>query len=683
MNLSIYTKTMKRLKRKLFLLFLILFVFTSVSLPAREEDNLNRVLEFLEQMPESVSVSLRPLLAEFGGFGSSLLVSNQIDEIEEQNGTFVFAVPLAASFAVDTALSLVERFAESEGRILVAFLGNEVNELPLDTGGVTHKGLRDLLTLTYMPENWVICYFDARSPPGGVVLSHGIRAYVTPLELLSPLPDLFSSRAIPWSFQIRHNNIFRLGLVEGPEALSIIRSSEVHGFLLSSADYDGTAILPEDLADLLLEYSELLSFPVLNPDTHYSFLTFPGGRVLFVSELMKVILMLAASALFLLSYLSYTARFSAVLMFHVKLFFRHLFPFILLFSLFVISIKFSAFLYSLFFSLFYIPARTPGYISVVFILLLSLLIFSLSPLVFNFLRFPVRKRFYRSSAVIFIIFGIFISLLLDFSHIPVFFVVFAFFFIGTFFSNPIPVFLLALSLPLFALVTLSSIFITDSERLLTLFINAGWNSFDTWLIIIYTALLSLPAFLLARRGITLSKMFLRRVIKISRKKRRKIIPAMIAAVIIVMTLQMVIPLRGIPAERRFLDTSFYSELDEILTLNINDVVFLDSRIITLNLEARGSPVRFDVSILSMDERTLLPIYSTPVPVERSLDGKRINLFLGEYPPNPLDLEIVVPLGFHGRLEFAALYNVWDPAIDPFPEPLTSDYVLRLSKNIDL
>ena len=671
---------MKDGKRKLFSIFFVMFVFASVSLSAREEENLERVLRFLEQIPIPVTVYERSLLAEFGGFGSSLLVSNQIDDTEEPDGTFVFAVPLSAKFAVDTALAMIERFSGSKNHILVAFLGEETNVLPKDMGGITHRGLRDLLTLADMPENWVICYFDANSPPGEIVINHGIRGYVTPLELITPLPHLFTSFGIPWSFEIRQNTIFKLGLVEGPEALSIIWEEEVHGFILSGRGENGNTILPGDLANLLLEYAGYVNFPILNPEVHYSFLVFPEGRVFFVSELIKVVLMLATLGLLLLLYLFYSARYSAVLRFHTRLFPRYFMTFIILLSFLVVSIKFSGFLYSFLSSVLNMPQRVPNYAGLVFTIVLSLLFFSFSPYLLNLIRFPLRERFYKFAAVIFIIFGMLSATLLDFSYIPVFLIVFVFFFLGTSVSNPLFVFLFTLSLPVFALVTLFNVFVTDSERLTALFINSTWTSFDSWLVIFHTALLSLPAFLLAKRGFTLSRIFLRRVIKLNRKTRRRIIPAMIGVTILLMIVQIIYPVQEIPSERRFIDSAFHSEINEILALNINDVVFLDSRIITLNLEAKGSPVRFDVSIFSTDDRILLPIYLTPVPFVREEEGRRIDLLLGEHPPNPLVMEIVVPLAFHGRLELAAIYNTWDPEIDPWEKPVTENYVLRLSRS---
>jgi hypothetical protein len=65
------------------------------------------------------------------------------------------------------------------------------------------------------------------------------------------------------------------------------------------------------------------------------------------------------------------------------------------------------------------------------------------------------------------------------------------------------------------------------------------------------------------------------------------------------------------------------------------------------------------------------------------DGKGIKFSLGENPPNPLILEIVLSQNFAGRLRTEAVYNTWDPALDPGEKPGTEDYILRVSRTIDI
>ena len=684
----------KELKKQFFNIFFYLFLFlslffNSIILFAEEKENLSQLLRFLDGLPKERMVrEERSLLTDYGGFGSSLLVSNIVADTEESYGTFVFAIPLDAEFAVDTAMAMVERFTGTSVNVLVAFLSGERNELPKDMGGITHKGLRDLLTLNDTPENWVICYFDADSPPARIIISHGRRGYITPLELVTPLPSLFKSHDIPWSFRIRQNTVYKLGLVEGPEALSIIWGAELNGFVLSGENDNGTgnAVSPEDLADLLLGYAGSLDFPVLNPEKHYSFIYLPGGRIFFVSELIMVTLMLVTVGLFFLLYLFYSLFNNAVLLFHVRLFFRYFLIFIIFLSLLVLSIKFSGLLYSSLTSIFEALQGTSNRTGIVLTMFLALMIFYLSSKAIDILRFPIRERFYKFAAAIFMIFAILSAIFLDFSYIPVFLWVFTFFLLGVMISSPILVFLFAFSIPLFAVITLSNIFIADNERLTELFINSVFKTPESWLAILQISLLILPVFLLAKRGTMLTRILLHTKKKTGKKIRLIIIPVLIALAVLAMIAQVILPERGIPPERRFIAEvqdrdNIENVSSSIVSLSIRDVEFQDSRIITLNLTARGNPVRFDVSIISSAERTLLPLYSASVPFERSGDGMLIKFFLGENPPNPFIIEIVVPREFYGRLETAAFYNKWDPEIDDLEKPASENYILRVSKSI--
>jgi hypothetical protein len=313
-------------------------------------------------------------------------------------------------------------------------------------------------------------------------------------------------------------------------------------------------------------------------------------------------------------------------------------------------------------------------------ILLAILVFVLVSPVLNIIRFfPTRARFYGFSAVIFIITGTLSAAFLDFSFVPVFFFFSLFVFFGASVTNPILVFLCALSIPLFALGALYNLLETGNGRFAELFFPQNWNALESWLAAIQTALLSLPIFLLVKRGtILLPKAFRR---KQGQKPERKhgpiVVPVLLVAVMLAMIIQVLVIGRGTPPERRFLDQENNS-YPQVLSLSLEETIFQDSRIINLRLEARGNPIRFDVSFEG--DKTLLPVYSAPVPFERKNEGKRVVFFLGEYPPNPLTLEIVVPLEFEGILKTHAIYNEWDPGVDPAEKPETEDYVLVVAKS---
>jgi len=663
-----------------------------------EKENYSRVLEAFSGNSASVNmVSLeeRPLLADFGSFGSSLLVrSRDTPALNRAQGTFVFAVPLDAEFAVDTALSLTGLLKKTDSRvnILVAFLGGERIKLPDDlftssgtnTVTISHSGLRDLLTLADLPENWVLCYFDADEAPESLLLRQGGRGYLAPLDIIKPLPSLFRSFNIPWSFTIRFNSIYKLGLVEGPEVLAVAWEEEVNGFVLSGEKTGaGETLAPEVLAELMLNYAASLNFPILSPDRHYSSLPLPDGRFFFATEGITAVILLSIVAIILLLYLLYSARNNAILVYHFRLFLKNFWFFMVPLPLLIICLKASSFTYSLVFNAmvsktYSVPLGAANYAGLGLSLILAIILFFLSLLVLNRMRFPQRARFYGFAAVIFSVLGILSAALLDFAYVPFFIWAFVFISIGVVVSNPILIFIFALLAPVLAIFAFFNILQTGSARLAELFIFSPLQAIEGWIVTIQLALLILPVLLLFTRGIIIFQKSFQKSLslfinKLLNRKTRYIVLSILAAILVlVMAAQISIFKRKNPVEERSITEVFETEGDNsILTFLIDDVVFQDSRILTINLAARGDPIRFDLSLESMSEKPLLPVYSSPVPFEKTDDGKEINFILGEGPSNPFVMEIVLPLDFEGSLKATAIYND------------SANYFLIAGKNISL
>ena len=585
-------------------------------------------------------------------------------------------MPLNAEFAVDTAISLTRLLRETDSpvNILIAFLGGEKNKLPDDlfassntnTKTISHSGLRDLLTLTDLPENWVLCYFDAVEAPRSLLLRHGGRGYLAPLEIIKPLLALFRSFSIPWAFRIRFNSLYKLGLVEGPEALDVAWGEEVNGFVLSGSKTGyGETLTPDVLAELMFNYAASLNFPILSPDRHYSFIPLPNGRFFFAAEGFTALMLLSTLAVTLLLYLLYYARNNVILVYHFRLFLRYFWFFMIPLPLLIICMKASSFMYSMIYNTMVLKTygAPPGasYTGLGLSLLLAIVVFFLPLPALNRIRFPQRARFFGFAAVVFCAFGILSAIFLDFAYIPFFIWAFIFISVGAIVSNSILIFISAFSAPALAVFALFNILQTGSTRLAELFIFSPWHAIEGWMVTIQLALLILPVLLLFMRGTILfqksfQKLFVE--IKMPNRKTRHIALFILAAVLVLaMVAQISIYKRKNPTEERFITEISETEMDNgILTLLVDDVVFQDSRILTMNLSASGDPVRFDVSLESMAEKTLLPVYSAPVPFERTDDGKKINFVLGEGPSNPFAMEIVLPLDFEGFLKATAIYN---------------------------
>ena len=632
-----------------------------------EKENYNHVLEIFSGIP--VSLEERSLLADFGNFNSSLLArSREAAGANREQGTFVFAVPLDAEFAVDTAISLAKLLNEKSGavNILVAFLGGEKVKLPDDlfaSSGISirttsHSGLRDLLTLTDLPENWVLCYFDADQAPEGLVLRHGGKGYLAPLSVIKPLPDLLKSFNIPWSFAIRFNSIYKLGLVEGPEALAIAWQEEVNCFILSGEKTGrGKTLTPDILSGFLFNYAGSLNFPILSPDRHYFFIPLPDGRFFFITEGITAAILLSIVAIFLFLYLLYSVRNNAILVYHFRLILKNFWLFLLPLPFLAICLKASALFYYQLLKFFNAPFTSANYTVLVLSLFLAIFVFFILMVALNRLRFPQRARFYGFAALIFCVLGILSAALLDFAYVPFFIWSFIFISAGAVVSNSILVFIFALSAPILAVLAFINIFEIGSTRLAELFIFSPWQAKEGWAVTIHVALLILPVMFLIMRGIILLQKSFAININLNKKIRLIVFSVLAVILILAMAAQVLLFKQKNPEVNRFVTEISEAEgNDDMLALSIDDIVFQDSRILTMNLLAGNSPVRFDVSLESVDDKTLLPVYSAPVPFERTDDGKTIIFSLGEEPANPFTLEIVLPLDFEGFLKAAAIYN---------------------------
>ena len=697
---------MRILVRIFCLMLVCVFVPAILHAESHEAENLNRVIRVLngDQSPGiknpgiKIPYERRSLLAAYGGFGSNILVRSQSkgEEQDSARGTFVLAVPLEADFAVDTALALAEKIQNRDNpvNILIAFLGDETNELPAEPGEISHKGFRDLLTLVDMPENWALCYLDANETPGRLAIRHGIRGYLAPLSMIQSLPSLLKARGIPWSFRIHYNVIYKMGLVEGPEPMFIAWEDEINSFVLSGeTGSSGETISPENLADVFLDYSGALNIPILNPDRHYFYATLPQGNVFFVSEGLTAALLIITAGVFLILFLLYSVKYNVSLVFHIRIFFRYIWIFFIFFLLLTISVKASGLLYALLYRIFgpqslNAASGAPNYAGAALTVVFAALIFFLPSPALNLIHFPRRARFYGFSAVIFILMGMFSAAFLDFSYVPIFLWAFVFVFLGASFTNPILIFLCTLLVPIFAIGALANIIATGYGRIAELFISAGWNTPGNWWAALQTALLTLPLFLLAKRGTILIQRSLRRGLepKPNRKHRLIVVPVLLVLVLGIMVLQIrLIPQRKVLPERRLITEGpeTAGTKNDILKLSLDNTAFQDSRIITLGLEARGTPIRFDVSLESGVGLSLPPVYSAPVPFDREDEGRKIMFSLGEHPPNPLSMEIVVPENFEGLLKTTAVYNTWDPAVEPGEKPESGDYILRVSRTVEL
>ncbi|GHU15065.1 hypothetical protein FACS1894163_00580 [Spirochaetia bacterium] len=87
-------------------------------------------------------------------------------------------------------------------------------------------------------------------------------------------------------------------------------------------------------------------------------------------------------------------------------------------------------------------------------------------------------------------------------------------------------------------------------------------------------------------------------------------------------------------------------------------------ILDLSLLSAEDPVRFDLSLISEPESAgsdPLLIYYAPIPYRIDEETRSVEFFLGEGPPNPLELEIILSGDFSGEIRAEALHFAADEA----------------------
>jgi hypothetical protein len=142
---------------------------------------------------------------------------------------------------------------------------------------------------------------------------------------------------------------------------------------------------------------------------------------------------------------------------------------------------------------------------------------------------------------------------------------------------------------------------------------------------------------------------------------------------------------------------------------VTSQVLLERRILDITLKAPGTPVRFELYLEGADGTSaeasapvpgagLSPaipmIYAAPMPFRFIADENNpgrdaVEFLLGEYPGNPFNTEILLPVDFSGYLRIQAVYAEWDGTIDTEPLPASPakqpppeyDYALKIIRRI--
>ncbi|MDR2101786.1 MAG: hypothetical protein LBP43_04380 [Treponema sp.] len=642
----------------------------------------------------------RSLFSEYGGFGSSVHVRIPASTAPGDI-SFVLAIPLSGTgeefgapgelvpgeFRFEAALAFIEkiRSEKTEINILVAFLGDEVLGLPAEFQKRSHIGLEDLYDTLDSPEDTVLWYLDVVKIPRRITVHHGTADTIAPLSILASLPELCAGHHIPHRFAVRFNELYKLRLIDGPPALQFAQSRGINALYITgdgdplsqtifpSGAFSGEPLPAEEFAAMLAAYTADLQISVENPDYHFTIINF-WGRTFFVSEPVTLMVFLLAAGMFFFALLIYSILYRHILIIQWQIFIRRSWMLLIFLAFLMITLQGGGLFLSFLLDRFHISQPSGSYGDALLKLLMAMVLFSfLNPLP-ELLSIPRKENFYGNAAVILITLGILMAALLDITLIPLFLWAFLFIFLGAAIKIPLLVYLSALFTPIQAVVACINILNTGSNKLAEIILSG--NFFTSF----YFAVILLPFMLIFKRGFILSRKG-----KPSRPLAVQLIPRL---VLLAGSLGITFFYIGYRAKQPVIEpvrrTITETSADKgILNIRSREISFLERRITEVNLEARGSPVRFDMYLDAVGSGALPVIYSAPMPFEFSPGRNSIEFILGEGPPNPFSTEIVVPLNFTGFLRVEALYTNWDGTVDTLPPPESDDYVLRVVRTIPL
>ncbi|QQO08210.1 hypothetical protein [Breznakiella homolactica] len=667
-------------------LFLPFQVFAQTAhkpdVPAIEQSRIEWLISALEE--RNLPYEQRELFSQYGAFGSSLHVVIRPDtQSDDQPELFILAMPLYSAgdpgspgrYDMEAALIFAEKTMQSgtNAEIRIAFLGNEYSVLPEDIESSRHEGFEDLLDIYDNPELMNLLYIDIPAETDKLGIHHGSVGNTAPMGILSPFTEACADLDIPYSFVIRYNELYKIGLASGPEVLEISQPRGVPSFFVYGEPLENPvkAIPGDRLGSLLFSYSEKLDTSPSDMDYHYSLLH-AFSMTLYFSETLTVLSFLALLGISLFVFLIYTVIFRRTLITQWRIFFKRAWVVGVLFLLLVASLL-GADLFLFFMKkIFSIFGSPRDYTEAMLKIIAAIALFNLTTPFFARLKIPRKANYYGSSAVVLIAVGLFIAAVFDITFIPIFLWAFVFGFLAAVIRRPILVFICTLLTPIQVIGALINIMTTGNSQLAQ--IIASVNFYIT----LYIAVISLPVLLLFSRAILLSRRLSH--LQTAKKYTYFRLSFLGAAILAIVGYNIYLSLNTpLPPDRPVITEQ--SSADAIMTVSAGDIQFLDRRTVNLRLEAAGSPVQFNVILKNTVEGLPLVIYDTAMPYRISDDGNSVIFLLGEFPENPFSSEIVLPLDFRGILRAEALYTPWDGTVTPEPPENPGDYVLRVVREV--
>jgi hypothetical protein len=550
-----------------------------------------------------------------------------------------------------------------------------------DAALTDNAALLDLCGRFRNPEQTALWCFSTEESSGKedsgaarLVFEQGAAGFVTPFQMLKDLPDMCRARGIAYEFPIANNELFHLGLAEGPAVFEALKDTGV-GVLAARACGDAdSASFETAFCDMLIAYACSLDLSS-DPDTHYMLAMNAAGRARFVSGRVFVIILLAGIAVLTAAFLIASAARRRVIIPRWRVFARFCWALPVRLAAMTLALETARRLVPLASGAERLP---PNNAAACLLIALAMCLYGLITLVFDELKMPGKAFFYGYAAILTALLDGVILISLDITMISFCAGAFAFTLLGALWKNTIICYLAGCMIPLQGLGFFYALFTQGNSKFAAYILDAGLPS------ALMISLMLLPVLFVFRRG----RLLIRRTIT-PRQRRTDIIMGRAAKsagfyvrVIVLFMLAMGagqvlvfyarqykearvdaphggIVWEGAPHSAALFASAFGGK--EPLSVSCSETAFLARRALGITVESPARPVRFEIFLEGEDDSAPL-VYAalyegSYISLRRNETlPSRVDFILGDNPPNPFSFTLILDRDFAGSLKVRAFFN---------------------------
>lgn len=387
-----------------------------ITIRARQGNQEARILSTLIQQADQLGMNyeLRPLLSQYGSFGTSLQFDFTQDYTDESKDTVILvAVPLCSEFSVTVVEDLLFELRNKpiNVNLRISFLADESNG---------HRGLIEQLDQFDDPESVVVLYFDLQHNKGPLSLYHGSQGHIGPLQLVHEAVKIGEQHAIPIEIPEPYNELFRLNLLKGTEALENIHERGFSAIEITnqSSAPTGPILDKKNISSFLKDYIEKIPQDTALFDFHYTILN-TNKHYLFINEKHTIIIIICSVFCTLLFFTINSIIFRHKIIIYWIIFLRRSWVLLLYFGLLLGSLYISRICIWIWLLRYGTTASLPSTVALLFPLFWLSLFSIISPILQN-IRIPKRASFYGQSGIMVTLWGLLLSITIDISFMPVF-----------------------------------------------------------------------------------------------------------------------------------------------------------------------------------------------------------------------------------------------------------------------